>query len=181
MTLVRDDGWWRTFDWDSIDWNDPALWKERFGTWSLAEGYSEYLITKSFTSLSHLKKKDVLTVWKQKDRWRHEVYVPLADPSVRSGMYNRVLNPRQYWLNSRDGISSFLPLRGRTERRLEREGSTETGAWLPLYLGLERSTDLPRRDSVGRAGTDLVPDFHVESTTNSYRYRHQVRNRYEFG
>jgi hypothetical protein len=53
-------------------------------------------------------KRDVLTAWKQRDRWSREVYSTrgFPDPSVRQGLYHRAINSVQTHLNSRDGIAA---------------------------------------------------------------------------
>jgi hypothetical protein len=50
-------------------------------------------------------KSDVLTPWKQQDRWDHEVYTAsgVADPAVRRGFYGRAWNRKHPHLNSREG------------------------------------------------------------------------------
>jgi hypothetical protein len=50
-------------------------------------------------------KSDILTAWKQEDRWNHEVSTAsgVADPAVRRGIYGRAWNRKQQHLNSRDG------------------------------------------------------------------------------
>lgn len=54
---------------------------------------------------SRAAKSDILTPWKQEDRYNHEVYPAsgIADPAVRTGMYGRAWNPKYPHLNSRDG------------------------------------------------------------------------------
>lgn len=56
---------------------------------------------------SHAAKADILTQWKEQDRRSREVYVRdgTPDPSVRLGMYHRVINPARPDLNSRMGIA----------------------------------------------------------------------------
>lgn len=56
---------------------------------------------------SREEKSDVLTPWKEKNRVGHEVYTAAGfpDPSIRRGMYGRVLNRAKPYLNSRDGIA----------------------------------------------------------------------------
>jgi hypothetical protein len=52
-------------------------------------------------------KSDILTPWKERDRYSHEVYSSsgTVDASTRRGMYNRAWNPQHSHLNSRDGIA----------------------------------------------------------------------------
>lgn len=56
---------------------------------------------------SREEKSDILTPWKEKNRIGHEVYTAMGfpDPSIRQGMYGRVLNRAKPYLNSRDGIA----------------------------------------------------------------------------
>ena len=63
------------------------------------------LIRESMVGITkHSAKSDILTPWKQKSRYRREVYVTsgTADPSVRRGIYHRSMNPTRPELNSRD-------------------------------------------------------------------------------
>lgn len=55
----------------------------------------------------HSEKSDILTPWKEKERYRREVYVSsgVPDPSTRSGMFRRVANLARPELNSREGIA----------------------------------------------------------------------------
>lgn len=50
-------------------------------------------------------KDDILTPWKQGERWRREVFTRegVADASIRKGMFKRVANAAKPELNSRDG------------------------------------------------------------------------------
>ena len=77
----------------------------RFGIALALETEANDLLARSMEGVtSHAAKSDILTPWKEQQRRRKEVYVTsgIADPSVRSGMYNRVLNPTRPDLNSRD-------------------------------------------------------------------------------
>lgn len=64
----------------------------------------------------HSEKSDILTPWKEQDRYRKEVYVDggVPDPATRRGMFHRVANHERPELNSRDGIA---PARTRTRTR----------------------------------------------------------------
>lgn len=55
----------------------------------------------------HSEKSDILTPWKEAERYRREVYVASGSPerAVRQGMFHRVTNPSKPELNSRDGIA----------------------------------------------------------------------------
>lgn len=55
---------------------------------------------------SQSAKSDILTPWKQQDRWAREVMSSsgTVDPAVRRGMYHRVQNKKSPHLNSRDGV-----------------------------------------------------------------------------
>lgn len=58
---------------------------------------------------SRSAKSDILTPWKQKDRWQKEVYTSSGIASEgRRGMFHRALNRRQTHLNAREGT---LPAR----------------------------------------------------------------------
>lgn len=54
---------------------------------------------------SQSAKSDILTPWKQQDRWSREVMANagVIDPAIRKGMYHRVANKTLPHLNSRDG------------------------------------------------------------------------------
>jgi hypothetical protein len=59
---------------------------------------------------SRTAKSDILTPWKEEDRYNREVYTAsgVADPAVRRGMFRRAWNPMHPHLNSRDG---YYPVR----------------------------------------------------------------------
>jgi hypothetical protein len=78
----------------------------RYGVHAQLETEANDLIARSMEGVtSHSAKSDILTPWKEQQRKRKEVYVAsgIADPAVRLGMYNRVINPGRPDLNSRDG------------------------------------------------------------------------------
>jgi hypothetical protein len=56
----------------------------------------------------HSEKSDLLTPWKEADRYKREVYVASGtpDPATRKGMFHRALNTSNPELNSRDGIAT---------------------------------------------------------------------------
>lgn len=60
----------------------------------------------------HSEKSDLLTPWKEAERYRREVYVAsgVPDQSTRKGMFHRSANAARPDLNSRDGISRARPL-----------------------------------------------------------------------
>lgn len=83
----------------------------RNGTCRELEAQADELIRKSLEGVTRRSEKsDILTPWKQEDRWNHEVYPGsgFADPAVRKGMFGRIWNPKYPHLNSRDG---FYPVR----------------------------------------------------------------------
>lgn len=78
----------------------------RNGTCKELEAQADELIRLSLVGVtSREAKSDILTPWKQQDRWDHEVYVSsgTADPSVRMGQFSRAWNPKYPHLNSRLG------------------------------------------------------------------------------
>lgn len=80
--------------------------KLRFGTCRQLEDEATRLIRESLAGVtSREAKSDILTEWKEKDRYNHEVYPAggVADPAVRRGMFSRIWNPKYPHLNSRDG------------------------------------------------------------------------------
>jgi hypothetical protein len=83
----------------------------RNGTCRELEEEANRLIRESLKGVtSRADKSDILTEWKQQDRWNHEVYVAggTADPAVRRGQFSRIWNSKYPHLNSRDG---FYPVR----------------------------------------------------------------------
>ena len=78
----------------------------RFGTCRELEAQADELIRQQLDGVtSRAAKSDILTPWKQQDRWDHEVYPGsgIADPAVRKGVFGRAWNPKYPHLNSRDG------------------------------------------------------------------------------
>lgn len=55
----------------------------------------------------HSEKSDILTPWKEQDRYRREVYVEngTPDPIMRRGNFHRSHNAARPDLNSRDGVT----------------------------------------------------------------------------
>lgn len=70
----------------------------------------------------HSDKSDLLTPWKQQERYRREVYVTSGtpDPSVRSGIFSRAQNPARPHLNSREGTAR-LASRSSLAEHVERD------------------------------------------------------------
>jgi hypothetical protein len=78
----------------------------RNGTNRQLEDEADALLWASLKGVTSRKdKSDILTPWKQQDRWDHEVYTAAgtADPAVRKVVFSRVWNPKYPHLNSRDG------------------------------------------------------------------------------
>lgn len=78
----------------------------RNGTCRELEDQADALLWASLKGItSREAKSDILTPWKQQDRWDHEVYASsgCADPAVRQGVFSRAWNPKYPHLNSRDG------------------------------------------------------------------------------
>lgn len=81
----------------------------RFGVHKELEAAADELLRQSMAGVTqHTAKRDVLTNWKQKDRWNREVYVGsgIPDPATRRGMFHRMANTTRPDLNSREGIAS---------------------------------------------------------------------------
>lgn len=59
----------------------------------------------------HSEKSDILTPWKEAERYRREVYVASGSPdqATRKGMFHRAANAARPELNSRDGVSRQRP------------------------------------------------------------------------
>ena len=80
----------------------------RNGVYLPLEREADALISESLRGVtSQSEKSDVLTRWKQQDRWSREVYSNsgTVDPAIRRGMFHRVINPVQSHLNSREGVA----------------------------------------------------------------------------
>lgn len=78
----------------------------RRGVHKPLEDAADALIKQALSTVTrHADKADILTPWKEQERKRKEVMVPSGtpDPSVRSGIFHRALNPEQGHLNSRQG------------------------------------------------------------------------------
>lgn len=79
----------------------------------------------------HSEKSDVLTPWKEQDRYRREVYVESGTPdaATRRGNFNRAYNSERLDLNSREGMA-----RGGRVR-------TDVGGGMAAFLHGEQSED----------------------------------------
>lgn len=80
----------------------------RSGRHRILEEQADRLIRESLKGVTkHSEKADILTPWKQQERWRREVYTAegVADPQIRRGMFHRAANPGRPELNSRDGAT----------------------------------------------------------------------------
>ena len=83
-----------------------GLMRLRFGVSRDLEDAATELIRQSLEGItSRTAKSDILTPWKEEDRYNREVYTAsgVADPAVRKGMFRRAWNPKHPHLNSRDG------------------------------------------------------------------------------
>lgn len=88
----------------------------RRGVHPQLEAAADEMIRESLKGVtSHRAKSDILTPWKQQERYRREVYVESGtpEPTTRRGMFNRVANTGRPQLNSRDGVApNFRALEG---------------------------------------------------------------------
>lgn len=79
-----------------------------FGVHRPLEDEADRLLHDSLVGVTkHSEKSDILTPWKQAERYRREVYSSSGtpDPATRLGMYHRAVNPARPELNSREGIA----------------------------------------------------------------------------
>lgn len=80
----------------------------RSGVHRHLEAEANRLLRKDLEGVTkHSEKRDILTPWKQQDRYRKEVYNSrgFADPAIRKGLYIREPNEAKPELNSRDGVA----------------------------------------------------------------------------
>lgn len=79
-----------------------------YGIHSGLEEAANELLRQAVAPLPRSEKTDVLTPWKERDRYSKEVYTRdgVPDAAIRSGMYSRAWNPQSPHLNSRPGASS---------------------------------------------------------------------------
>lgn len=79
----------------------------RRGVHAPLEAEADRMIRESLRGVTkHSEKSDILTPWKEAERYRREVYVAsgVPDASTRRGVFHRSTNPARPELNSRDGI-----------------------------------------------------------------------------
>jgi hypothetical protein len=93
----------------------------RFGVARALEDEADRLIYDQVRGIKKHSENDILTPWKEKDRRRHEIYVPSGVPEAanRLGIYHRVINTTRPELNSREGVARGLQARGDSTRRPE--------------------------------------------------------------
>lgn len=80
----------------------------RHGIHPFLEAEANRLIRESLSGVTkHSAKADILTPWKEQDRYRREVYVAtgVPDAATRRGVFHRSINPARPELNSRDGVA----------------------------------------------------------------------------
>lgn len=88
----------------------------RQGISPVLEAEANRMLRESMKGITkHSAKSDILTPWKQQERYRREVYTPtgVADATSRRGIFGRVTNTTRPELNSRDGVVRAAP-RGRS-------------------------------------------------------------------
>lgn len=84
----------------------------RRGVHKPLEDEANRLIRESLKGVTkHSEKADILTPWKEGERYRREVYVASGSPdqATRKGIFHRVANTSRPELNSRDGVSRQRP------------------------------------------------------------------------
>lgn len=99
----------------------------RHGIHAALEEEANRLIKESLQGVtSREAKSDILTEWKQQDRWNHEVYNPtgVADAG-RRGMFTRAWNRDYPHLNSRDGAAPARRIRSSLEDFVQTNSYTE--------------------------------------------------------
>jgi hypothetical protein len=79
----------------------------RRGVHAPLEEAADAIIKESLKGVTkHSEKSDILTPWKQAERYRREVYPRSGVPdSTRKGNFHRVVNPTRPDLNSREGTA----------------------------------------------------------------------------
>lgn len=80
----------------------------RRGVHAALEQEANRLLRESLKGVTkHSDKSDVLTPWKEAERYRREVYVAggTPDASTRKGVFHRATNSARPELNSRDGVA----------------------------------------------------------------------------
>lgn len=79
----------------------------RSGVHRALEDEANRLIRESLVGVTrHSEKADILTPWKEAERYRREVYVASGSPdqAIRKGMFHRVASTSSH-MNSQEGIS----------------------------------------------------------------------------
>lgn len=79
----------------------------RYGVHRVLEDAADAIIYAEVRKIKRHSENDILTPWKEKDRRRHEIYVPggVPDAANRLGIYHRSTNPGRPELNSREGVA----------------------------------------------------------------------------
>lgn len=80
----------------------------RRGVAASLEAEANRLLRESLQGVTkHSDKSDLLTPWKEAERYRREVYVAsgVPDASTRRGVFHRTTNAARPDLNSRDGVA----------------------------------------------------------------------------
>jgi len=102
----------------------------RYGVHRPLEDAADEIIYAEVRKIKRHSENDILTPWKEKDRRRHEIYVPggVPDSANRLGIYHRATNPGRPEMNSREGVSRGL------QSRMPKSQSPSTNtdmAWPP--------------------------------------------------
>lgn len=101
--------------------------RTHYGVHAELEAVADELLRQQVAKLPRSEKMDILTAWKERDRYSREIYTSegFPDPAVRKGMFNRSWNPQHGHLNSRDGqarggrteeIQFYVPKQGYEDR-----------------------------------------------------------------
>ena len=91
---------------DTVGIQPELLPKVYTGVQADLEEIANRIIRESLVGVTkHSAKSDILTPWKESDRYRREVYVASGTPdaATRRGMFHRVANTANPELNSREG------------------------------------------------------------------------------
>lgn len=100
----------------------------RSGRHRILEEQADRLIRESLKGVTkHSEKADILTPWKQQERWRREVYTAdgVADPQIRRGMFHRAANPARPELNSRDGAAPARSMSSSLSTHVQEHGGSD--------------------------------------------------------
>ena len=101
----------------------------RYGIHRPLEEEADALIYGQVRKIKKHSENDILTPWKEKDRRKHEIYVPSGtpDPASRLGIYHRSLNPARPDLDAREGVARYgsrrVP-RSNQDDRVEHHGDS---------------------------------------------------------